>query len=131
MEEKQSGRISEDYLRVTENGFDYFYYEYPNGEIMFNTPDGYGPLVNVLQEALDQASKGKGKERHANDMPFMNQPIMVDGRLSGTGGPMFQARKKVLEAHNCPDEQRAINDLLGAIVYTAAMVLLIREGVRK
>ena len=85
---------------------------------------GYQPLANVLQAALDQAQAGKGSQRHANGRPFLEQPIITDGRACGLAGPAFQARKKILEALNCPDEERAVQDLLGAIVYTAAMVIL-------
>ena len=88
---------------------------------------GYQPLANVLQAALDQAQAGKGNQRHANGKPFLEQPIITDGRACGLAGPAFQARKKILEALNCPDEERAVQDLLGAIVYTAAMVILKRE----
>jgi hypothetical protein len=58
----------------------------------------------------------------------MQQPIMQGARECGAGGLAFQARKKILEALNCKDDKRAITDLLGAINYVAAMVLLRREG---
>ncbi len=92
---------------------------------------GYQPLANVLQAALDQAQAGKGNQRHANGKPFLEQPIITDGRACGLAGPAFQARKKILEALNCPDEERAVQDLLGAIVYTAAMVILKEEEWQK
>lgn len=93
--------------------------------------NGYQPLANVLQDALDQAQAGKGSQRHANGKPFLEQPIITDGRACGLAGPAFQARKKILEALRCPDEERAVQDLLGAIVYTAAMVILKEEGRQK
>ena len=92
---------------------------------------GYQPLANVLQDALDQAQAGKGSQRHANGKPFLEQPIITDGRACGLAGPAFQARKKILEALNCPYEERAVQDLLGAIVYTAAMVILKEEERQK
>lgn len=92
---------------------------------------GYEQLANVLQDALDQAQAGKGSQRHANGKPFLEQPIITDGRACGLAGPAFQARKKILEALRCPDEERAVQDLLGAIVYTAAMVILKEEGRQK
>ena len=92
---------------------------------------GYQPLANVLQDALDQAQAGNGNQRHANGKPFLEQPIITDGRACGLAGPAFQARKKILEALNCPDEERAVQDLLGAIVYTAAMVILKEEERQK
>lgn len=92
-----------------------------------NTLDGYEPLAAILQEALDQAQIGKGAVCHANGKPFLEQPIMTGGRECGPGGLAFQARKKILEALNCKDDERAIRDFLGAINYTAALVLLRRE----
>lgn len=92
---------------------------------------GYEQLANVLQDALDQAQAGKGSQRHANGKPFLEQPIITDGRACGLAGPAFQARKKILEALKCPDEERAVQDLLGAIVYTAAMVILKEEERQK
>ena len=92
---------------------------------------GYEQLANVLQDALDQAQAGKGSQRHANGKPFLEQPIITDGRACGLAGHAFQARKKILEALHCPYEERAVQDLLGAIVYTAAMVILKREERQK
>ena len=88
---------------------------------------GYEPLAEVLQQALDQSQVGKGKECHANGLPFMDQPIVTEGRVVGPGFHVGQARKKVLEAMNCEDDDRAICDYLGAIVYIAALVILRRE----
>jgi len=96
-------------------------------EAIESKDEDYAPLAAVLGEALDQAAKGKGKQRHANGRPFLEQPIMTGGRECGPGGPAFQARKKILEALNCPDDDRAIEDLLGAINYIAAMIILRRE----
>jgi len=92
-----------------------------------NVEPGYEPLAAVLQDALDQAQHGKGKQCHANGKPFLEQPIMTGGRECGPGGLLFQARKKLLEAVNCADDSRAIEDFLGAINYTAALVMLRRE----
>ena len=88
---------------------------------------GYEPLAEVLQQALDQSQIGKGKECHANGLPFLDQPIVTEGRVVGPGFHVGQARKKVLEAMNCEDDDRAICDYLGAIVYIAALVILRRE----
>jgi len=89
---------------------------------------GYEPLAEVLQQALDQSQIGKGKECHANGLPFLEQPIVTEGRAVGPGFHVGQARKKVLEAMNCDDDDRAICDYLGAIVYIAALVILRQEG---
>ena len=88
---------------------------------------GYEPLAAILKEALDQAQYGKGKKCHANGKPFLEQPIITGGMECGPGGLAFQARKKILEALNCQDLDRAVEDLLGAINYTAAMIIVKRE----
>lgn len=89
---------------------------------------GYSELAAVLQEALDQAQSGKGKERHAGEgETFLEQPIMEISRRVGPGGPAFQAIKKIQEALGSFRGgffQRGKADLLGAIVYTAALLLL-------
>jgi hypothetical protein len=92
---------------------------------------GYEPLAEVLYQALDQAQHGKGAIRHSNGLPFLQQPIMTGGRECGAGGLIFQARKKALEALNCEDDGRAIQDMLGAINYLAAAVILRREQAEK
>jgi hypothetical protein len=87
---------------------------------------GYQPLADTLIEALNQAQYGKGKKCHANGLPFLEQEIIKEGISVGLGGHVFQIRKKVREAMNCDDVDRAVEDVLGAIVYAAAMVLLLK-----
>lgn len=95
-----------------------------------NTEPGYEPLAGVLQEALDQAQHGKGKDRHAVTQgvarPFDRQPILEIGRMAGPGFDVGQAMKKAHEACELPPD-RAVAELLGAINYLAAAVMLIRE----
>lgn len=91
-----------------------------------NIEPGYESLAGVLQKALDQSQHGKGKERHANDKPFLQQPIMEIGRMVGTGYNIGQAMKKGQEAMRLPAE-RAQAELLGAINYLAAAYLLLEE----
>lgn len=83
---------------------------------------GYELLANVLQRAYDQASKGKGKERHANSDPFENQVMQDGARRFGTGALLFQAFKKSEESQRLPLD-RGVNELLGAIVYLAGAVI--------
>lgn len=99
----------------------------PPSPTTFAVEDGYEPLAEVLQQALDQAQHGKGKRCHADDKPFLDQPIMRGARECGPGSMAYQSRKKILEALRCPDDDRAIEDLLGAINYIAAQVILRRE----
>ena len=93
--------------------------------------EGYEELWAMLLEAFHQASEGKGKERHANDLPFMQQPVMQISRMVGPGFAAGQAMKKLQEAIGMfqrGSNTAAERELLGAIVYTAATVLAIREG---
>ena len=88
---------------------------------------GYDALAKILQLALDQAQVGKGKERHANGRPFDKQPIMLIGRMVGTGYNVGQAMKKAQEAMRM-EPARAQTELLGAINYLASAYLLLEEN---
>lgn len=90
----------------------------------------YDALRAVLDEAFNQSAHGKGKERHANDLPFEQQPILQVARTVGAGFPSGQAIKKIGEAMgmaNRGETDRAVHELLGAIVYTAATIIYLRE----
>ncbi len=89
-----------------------------------NAPEGYEQLARVLQEALDQAAAGKGKERHANEgEAFEDQQIVQLGEWLGTNHfQLGQACKKLLEAARLPPD-RARREILGAINYAAAAVI--------
>lgn len=92
-----------------------------------NVQPGYERLAEVLQAALDQAQAGKGRDRHAqNDLPFHRQPIVEIGRMVGPAGPAQQVMKKTQEAMRLPSE-RAIQELLGAINYAAATIILLED----
>lgn len=91
---------------------------------------GYQELARVLTDAFDQSARGKGKERHANNRPFTDQPIMQIVRMVGTGGHAYQIMKKTQEAQSMVERgehDRAIHEMRGAIVYAAAMILAIEE----
>lgn len=84
---------------------------------------GYERLTAVLQAALDQASKGKGAERHANDLPFEEQRMLgISHLLDSDGGLAYQACKKVAESRGMAHDARE-RELLGAINYIAGMVI--------
>jgi hypothetical protein len=90
----------------------------------------YRDLQRVLDDAFEQAASGKGKERHANGKPFTEQPIMEIARMVGLPGHLFQICKKVQEAGGMASRgtrEAAKRELLGAIVYCAAAVLLLEE----
>lgn len=96
----------------------------------FDVP-GYEDLAGVLTEAYEQSARGKGKERHANNKPFTEQAIMRISRgRSGVGGLGYQVQKKTDEAIGMVERgnhEAACKELMGAIVYAAAAILLIRE----
>lgn len=89
--------------------------------------DNYDILRSILNEAYDQAATGKGRERHANGKPWDEQPIAEIGRMVGTGFNTGQAIKKLQESSRMEGEI-AVRELLGAIVYAASAIMLIREG---
>lgn len=91
---------------------------------------GYKPLSDVLDAAYEQSAYGKGRERHANEQPFLAQPIMKITGSVGTGFPLGQAAKKIDEAAGMLKRDQngaAISELLGAIVYLCAAIIHIRK----
>ncbi|HEY5793426.1 MAG TPA: hypothetical protein VIU82_00300 [Bosea sp. (in: a-proteobacteria)] len=95
-------------------------------------PSGdYAALQGVLDEAYRQSAEGKGNARHANDKPFTEQPILEIGRMVGPGFAAGQVMKKAQEAIGMAsrgETEAAANELLGAIVYAASAVVLVREA---
>jgi len=96
----------------------------------------YRLLENVLAHAVQQASSGKGKERHADNNNYEDQIICVVGRLlrgHPYGSHAYQVIKKTIEAGRLyyihgPDV--AYQEVLGAINYAAAMNILIKEDIK-
>ncbi|EBQ9226623.1 hypothetical protein DLQ85_21905 [Salmonella enterica subsp. enterica serovar Virchow] len=84
----------------------------------------YSELVKVLHDALTQAAYGKGRERHANDLPFPQQPMNAISDLIGSPlGLVYQVCKKVVEGVNLPTHDQRVRELLGVINYTAGIVI--------
>jgi len=81
----------------------------------------YSSLKEILNRAYKQAADGKGKERHANNKNFKDQPIIRIQELVGTGFVLGQAVKKIEESQRM-DKNRASIELLGAIVYLGAAI---------
>lgn len=84
--------------------------------------DNYTSLSNVLRRAYDQASSGKGQERHGQDLPFTKQPMQLIQDLCGEGFALGQAMKKMQESQRLPHDA-AIRELLGAINYIAGAII--------
>ena len=88
----------------------------------------YGSLAIILDEAFQQAKSGKGHERHASKgESFKDQPICEMARRLGHGGPLYQAVKKIFVSQGLEGE-RGVHELLGAINYIAAAIIVRREG---
>ena len=86
--------------------------------------DDYLPLLRTFLGALEQAAYGKGRERHANDLPFIEQPILTMARmLDSDAGLAQQVIKKTVEARSLPMKKARVNELRGTLVYAAAMIL--------
>lgn len=91
----------------------------------------YEILRTMLLKAYDQATSGKGLERHAQGRDFSDQPIFQIQELLGFNGyvgPAFQAIKKIQEGVNNYSSGRfdyaaLEKELLGAINYIAAILI--------
>lgn len=93
------------------------------------TPD-YTKLREVLDAAFQQSASGKGRARHANGRDFDKQPILEIARMVGPGYQVGQAMKKGQEAMGMVargEYEAAVQEMLGAIVYNAACVVLLAE----
>lgn len=91
-------------------------------------PEGYERLADILQRALDQASTGKGKERHAGGLPFHEQPMQQISQLLGSDkGMAFQAIKKLNEGLKMPQITRQLAELYGVINYVAGIAIYLED----
>lgn len=89
---------------------------------------GYESLASTLQAAYNQAAIGKGKVRHAEGKDFEKQDICEELRIFGSISPaLFQARKKIKETLRIMSTNGARAELLDAIVYLAAAVIVLDE----
>ena len=105
--------------------YDSLYYLFEGSNIL--SKDEYVKLADVLNKAYLQAAEGKGKERHANENNFEDQPIITISKLlNSNDGPLFQAMKKIQESKRL-ERDRAINELLGAINYIAAAIIYLEQ----
>jgi hypothetical protein len=107
------------------NDFFKYFNSYPSSNEEYeDNVDMYESLSDVLNEAYEQAARGKGKERHAENDVYEEQPIMWIEKYFKSY-QLGQAVKKVHESQRLPKEQ-AINELLGAINYLAARVIFLK-----
>lgn len=88
----------------------------------------YLRLISVLGLAVNQAAFGKGLERHANSLPFEDQPMQqISKLLDSPDGMAFQVMKKCKEALGLPTYDAQIHELLGVINYTAGIVIFLQD----
>lgn len=89
---------------------------------------GYERLVAVMKAAHDQAAHGKGKERHANDLPFHEQRMQSISHMVGSpDGMAYQVAKKMVEGLAMPEHHRKVAELYGAINYLAGIVIFLED----
>ena len=89
----------------------------------------YRTLQKTLTKSLEQASKGKGRERHADGKPFTEQPIFwIEEHFKSF--QLGQAVKKVHESQRLPVD-RAVSELQGAINFIAAHIIYLQNKVEE
>ena len=87
----------------------------------------YKTLPEVLQAAVEQATKGKGQRHGGDKTPFLEQPWVRLYKTHGLGFLLGQADKKYNEALGKGNQEDQVREILGAIVYLG-MALLVLEG---
>ena len=87
----------------------------------------YKTLPEVLQAAVEQATKGKGQRHGGDRTPFLEQHWVRLYKTHGLGFLLGQADKKYHEALGKENEADQCREILGAIVYLG-MALLVLEG---
>ena len=87
-----------------------------------STAINYASLQAVLADAYNQASRGKGADRHGQNKPFEAQPMQKLIDLYGVGFALGQAGKKMQESQRLKSDH-ARNELLGAINYIAGAIV--------
>ena len=101
---------------------------YEGAEVLVAAP-GYSRLVQALAKAHDHAAHGKGKERHANSLPFEQQRMLSIARTmkDPAASLAYQVCKKVTEGLQFEQADRVLAELAGAINYIAGMIILVGE----
>lgn len=87
----------------------------------------YKTLSEVLEAAIEQATKGKGQRHGGDKTPFLEQQWVRLYKTHGLGFLLGQADKKYHEALGKENEEDVVREFLGAIVYLG-MALLVLEG---
>lgn len=83
----------------------------------------YHRLARALLGAYTQAAWGKGRERHANDLPFHHQRMQTIAQGQGSAaGLIYQVCKKAQESQRLAPLDR-VRELHGVIVYAAGAIV--------
>lgn len=83
----------------------------------------YHRLAKALLGAYAQAAHGKGKVRHANDLPFERQRMQTIAEGQGSAeGLIYQVCKKAQESQRMARGDK-IHELGGVIVYAAGAIV--------
>lgn len=85
------------------------------------------PLYEAFDDAVKQATKGKGMRHGGAIIPFLEQPIFQISKHTGVGGLVFQMVKKAQEACGKDDQEAFERELLGALVYGGAAYLYVKQ----
>ena len=92
--------------------------------------EGKHPLERIFELALEQATKGKGEERHGNSTDFTDQPWVGLAKVHGSGFLTGQAQKKIMEAVANREDSNYLwyeREILGAINYLAMNLIYEKE----
>ena len=81
------------------------------------------PLQQVFDQAILQATKGKGERHGGEATPFLEQPWVHYAKMHGRGFLTGQAAKKLEEAASTRAGEAFVQEALGAIVYLAMAIL--------
>lgn len=97
-------------------------------ELADETDHGLLEFQDILGQALEQVTAGKGNERHGNGADLYQQPWMAIACTAGNGFLTGQAIKKAMEAAasiNKPGYTgaRFEREVLGAIAYLAFAIM--------
>lgn len=89
------------------------------------------PLQQVFDQAILQATKGKGERHGGEATPFMEQPWVHYAKMHGRGFLTGQAAKKLEEAASTRQGEAFVQEALGAIVYLSMAILQEQSLVEK
>ena len=92
--------------------------------------EGKHPLERIFELALEQATKGKGEERHGNGTDFTDQPWVGLAKVHGSGFLTGQAQTKIMEAVANREDSNYLwyeREILGAINYLAMNLIYEKE----